>query len=629
MIEVTSQANSSIYRRPDEFYFDGLCMVPGESWHPQMELEHWNRYMAFQYLAESRNVLDVACGEGYGTALLAKVARMATGWDLSEINIRHAKKKYGASRDNLNYAVEDACDLPACACPADVVCSFETIEHVNDIDAFVSGLTRVMTNDGIAIISAPKPHINPATKRPFNPYHVRELSSEELELVLRNYFRCVALAGQSKEFPCEIHRLFDESNDSYTIAIASNDAKAVETIVRRLPDAYMVLIRKRLFRRQFNRIRNFQKPLRVLFVPLVNRACGNPSDRRRISMPSDFLRQSGAEVAVVNKEDVLNINSHVIYSQDRNYRFWLDNIEAVTRNGRRLIFSFSDALGLTGYSHAHNFDAYCGKETQFADEGRHRELKEFLEKCCAFVLAGSDFQKRIICGLAPAIASRTAVLADPIDIDTYKLQSKENAKYLENRCFTLIWEGFCDNVPYLLVCAGAIKRLAKRIPLKVIVVCSRSRRNEFLGTKENAELVHKILGDVAEFHIWDKETISGLMSVADAGLAPAFMNCSFSAAKPENKAVIYNYMKLPVIAGPTEAYSKYIRDGTNGFIAATDEDWERHIEYLCRNPEQCLRMGESGHKIAKESYSVEAIAGRMLQIFLNDSVPAADIVSVQ
>ena len=629
MTNITLQTNISIHHRPNDFYFDGLCMAPGESWNPQMELEHWNRYITFQYLAESRNVLDAACGEGYGTALLASLARTATGIDLSKTCIEHAKSKYGISRSNLKYAVEDACDLPECYGPVDVVYSFETIEHVKDIAAFVSGLVRVMTDNGVAIISTPKPRVDPSTGRPFNPYHIKELSAAELEGVLRGYFEYVSLAGQSREFPCEIHRGFEESKDSYIIGVASNDAMAVEAIIRRLPEADIVLMREKLFRRQFNRIRNFQKPLRVLFVPLVDRPCSNPADRRRVLLPAEFLRNYGAEVAVVNKGDVLRINSNVIYSQDRDYRFWLDNIDAITSNGRRLVFSFSDALGLAELSRAHSFDAYCGKAALNKADCVQKDLRAFLERCCAHIFAGSDEQKRLICSLAPGISSRTTVLADPIDVETYNVQLVDAMRHRKDRRFTLLWEGFCDNVPYLLVCANAIRRLSMRIPLKVIVVCSGSRRSEFLGTTDNSELVQKILADAAEFHTWDANTISELMAVADVGLAPVFMDCSSAAAKPENKAVIYNYMKLPVIASSTEAYRQYVRDGANGYIAATEEDWERHIEYLYCNPEQRREIGEYGHKIAAESYSAEAIAGRMLRVFLNDEKHGVDTAGVR
>ena len=84
-------------------------------------------------------------------------------------------------------------------------------------------------------------------------------------------------------------------------------------------------------------------------------------------------------------------------------------------------------------------------------------------------------------------------------------------------------------------------------------------------------------------------------------------------------------MKLPVIASPTEAYDGYVQNGVNGFIAATDEDWERHIEFLFCNHERRRVIGECGHRKAVENYSVETIARRMLQVFSDDGLYAADM----
>ena len=60
--------------------------VPGEIW-----LEHWHRYHFAARWAMGRRVLDVACGEGYGTALLARTAAQVTGVDISTQAIGHAQ----------------------------------------------------------------------------------------------------------------------------------------------------------------------------------------------------------------------------------------------------------------------------------------------------------------------------------------------------------------------------------------------------------------------------------------------------------------------------------------------------------------------------------------------------------
>ena len=589
-------------------------MVPGQSWNAQMELEHWNRYVTFSYLAESMNVLDVACGEGYGTHLLSLIATKAVGIDLSAENINHAMAKYAFGKDNLEYVVGDACNLPVKSHTVNVVYSFETIEHLNDVSSFLSNLSRVISDQGVGIISTPQPNINPVSNKPFNPYHIHELSHTEFRGCLSNHFDNVALVGQSREFPHEVHRAFDSDKDAYVIGIVSKDRDVVEGICRRLPDRKTTSIREDLFRRHFNRMKNFAKPLRILFVPLTNTNCCNPSDRRRVFLPANYLRECGAEIAVVNKEDALNIRSDVVYCQDRDYEFWLNNIDGLRERGTHLVFSFSDALGVTSRSKAHDFAAFSGKEELIDAFVVCENLRLFLERCCSHVFAGSHVQKEIISNMVPDVT--VSVLPDPIDTETYNTDLVGDIRFDGNENFTLIWEGFCDNVPYMLVCADAIRRLSKRIALTVVVVSSKTRRNKFLGTVDNEELARTLLGDIVEFHTWDTKTIAELMAKSHVGLAPLFMDCQFAKAKPANKAIIYNYMKLPVIASPTVEYRLYVQNNLNGFIANTEKDWEEYIEYLYKNPEERARIGEYGHKKAKVNYSLDAISKQMLRVFL-------------
>ena len=346
---------------------------------------------------------------------------------------------------------------------------------------------------------------------------------------------------------------------------------------------------------------------------MMNPGCDNPADRRRILLPANFLREYGAETAVVKKEDTMKIGSKIILTQNRDYKFWLDNIDKIRKDGRHIVFSFSDALGTATKSKAHCFEAFSGKEIFQDVSAANALLKLFLEKCCSHVFAGSVPQKQMISELAPGVS--VSILNDPIDTQTFDVDLV-GSEFRKDDVLILVWEGFCDNVPYLLTCAEAIKNISKKIPLRAIIATSQKRRNTFMGTEDNKELAQKILGDIVEFHVWSRQTISQLMTASDIGLAPLFMNCSFAQSKPSNKAAIYNYMKLPVICSPTDAYRSYIQDDFNGFIAYKQADWEKYIEYLYNFPEQRLRMGQNGHKKAKEGYNIDTISKQMLRVFL-------------
>src|SRR4051794_6954873 len=90
-------------------------------------LEHLHRYALAMEWARDRAVLDVACGEGYGSSLLARVARHVIGVDIDPRSVCHATRKY--ARSNLSYRAGSGTELPVESASVDLVVSFETLEH--------------------------------------------------------------------------------------------------------------------------------------------------------------------------------------------------------------------------------------------------------------------------------------------------------------------------------------------------------------------------------------------------------------------------------------------------------------------------------------------------------------------
>lgn len=148
--------------------------------------EHLHRYAMALELAAGKKVLDIACGEGYGTALLATVAAEVCGVDIDADTVRHAADKYKAT--NLSFTAGRADAIPCKDQKFDVVVSFETIEHHDRHDAMMQEIKRVLKPGGILIISSPdKQYYSDATGYK-NPFHIKELYKDEFENLVRKYF---------------------------------------------------------------------------------------------------------------------------------------------------------------------------------------------------------------------------------------------------------------------------------------------------------------------------------------------------------------------------------------------------------------------------------------------------------
>jgi SAM-dependent methyltransferase len=180
-----------------ELPFTGERFVPGTK--GEIWVEHWHRYHFAARWVGGKRVLDAACGEGYGSALLARTAAHVTGVDLSPAAVDHARAEY-AGLGNVAFACAPCTGLPVGDGSIDVAVSFETLEHIAEQEAFVDELARVLAPGGVLILSCPN-RLEYSDKRAFaNPFHVRELYREELaQLVARRFPEC-AWYGQRPTF---------------------------------------------------------------------------------------------------------------------------------------------------------------------------------------------------------------------------------------------------------------------------------------------------------------------------------------------------------------------------------------------------------------------------------------------
>ena len=170
-----------------------------------MVLRHLVAYeFAKRTLSGCGRVLDLGCGEGYGSALLAEAVDEVVGLDVDEAAIAHASAQHASA--NCRFQRYDGERLPFEDGAFDAVVSFQVIEHITGDRQYVSAVSRVLKPGGKLILTTPNAanRLKPGGK-PWNRFHVREYRAAELWDLLAEGFDSVELLGITA---CpEIHEL--------------------------------------------------------------------------------------------------------------------------------------------------------------------------------------------------------------------------------------------------------------------------------------------------------------------------------------------------------------------------------------------------------------------------------------
>jgi 2-polyprenyl-3-methyl-5-hydroxy-6-metoxy-1,4-benzoquinol methylase len=174
--------------------------LTGERTLPDVPAENYwfQRHLAIYEWIASRTgglrVLDMACGEGYGSDVLARTAASVVGLDANPDAHEHARLRYRRGNLRFERGMVENFGEPG---EYDAVVFLQTIEHVQDPEAVLAHLRRLLAPRGVAYVSTPNVlTLAPAGQaKSDNPWHVREYRAEGFRTLCQSVFDRVELLG--------------------------------------------------------------------------------------------------------------------------------------------------------------------------------------------------------------------------------------------------------------------------------------------------------------------------------------------------------------------------------------------------------------------------------------------------
>jgi SAM-dependent methyltransferase len=181
--------------------------LTGERTLPDVPVENYwfRRHLAvYEWIAErcaGLDVVDMACGEGYGVEVLSRRARRVSGVEANPEAYEHARLKY--TRPGVRFARDM---VERYSEPCDVVVFLQTIEHVPDPKAALRHLSEMCET---AYVSTPNliTLAPPGAAKSTNPWHLREYRAEEFRTLCSSVFERVELFGLFHARVLRLHEL--------------------------------------------------------------------------------------------------------------------------------------------------------------------------------------------------------------------------------------------------------------------------------------------------------------------------------------------------------------------------------------------------------------------------------------
>ncbi len=315
------------------------------------------------------------------------------------------------------------------------------------------------------------------------------------------------------------------------------------------------------------------------------------ASRYRVLQYLPYLTEKGIETQVITyPRDITEYikffkwvkDYDVIFLQRK--RFNPPFLQLLRRQARRIVYDFDDAV-------------MYRNSTAPSPYSRTRERRfARIVQAADHVIAGNTFLK----DQAARFTDRVTVIPTAIDRERYRLKAYNE----EKEQVTIGWIGDHGSIHYLTRMRPVFEELGKRYTsIELKIIC-----DTFFDC-DNIPVIKKA---------WTQEEEVDDLRDLDIGVMP-LVDDPWSRGKCGLKILQYYGVGVPVVCTPVGVNRDVVQDGVNGFWAMTHEEWVEKLSRLIEDTTLRREMGLRGHKIVRESYSIQGCAPKLCKV-LDDVV---------
>ncbi len=353
---------------------------------------------------------------------------------------------------------------------------------------------------------------------------------------------------------------------------------------------------------------------KILFIA-AHRPGRTPSQRFRFEQYLKFFEQNGFQYRL--SYIITETDDKLLYKRGHYFEkfiillkgAWVRYKDVLHANDYDIVFVHREAL-LTG-------------STYFEERFHKSKAKMIFDFDDSIFLADtSEANKRFewlknpgkithIIGMADMVFAGNQYLADyasrynknvkimPTTIDTNEY--KRNTEIKHNGKICIGWTGSITTIKHFEYAVPFLRKLKDKYGdrLEIKVIGDDKYEHKWLGVKGIA---------------WSAKDEINELSSFDIGIMP-LPNDDWTKGKCGLKGLQYMALEVPPVMSPVGVNTDIIKDGVNGFLAGSQDEWIDKISRLIESPDLCEKMGKEARKTIVERYSTDAQKGNYLKYF--------------